>query len=213
LICLENTYGATGGTPVSADYIAQVGAIAQENGLQLHIDGARIFNAAAALNIPVDQLVAPADSLTFCLSKGLCAPVGSILVGSQDFIRRARRTRKILGGGMRQAGILAAAGLIALREMTQRLHEDHANACALAEGLLSVPHISLDLAQVQTNMVLLDINESAPISYTELVERLYSDHNIRMSSPYKGRSRMVTHYWISRDDVETVIQAMRTLLS
>ncbi len=213
LICLENTYGATGGTPVSAEYTAQVGEIAHENGLKLHIDGARIFNAATALKIPIDELVAPADSVTFCLSKGLCAPVGSILVGSTEFIQEARRVRKSLGGGMRQVGILAAAGLIALREMTQRLQEDHDNACLLAEGLLKIPHVHLDLAQVQTNMILFSVDDSAPISIKELITRMKEDYNVVLSGPRNGKFRAVTHYWIKRQDVEHTLDAMRTLLS
>ncbi len=215
LICLENTQGATGGIPLTADYTAQVGQIAQEHNLRLHIDGARIFNAAAALNVPVQDLVAPADSVSFCLSKGLCAPVGSLLVGSSAFIAEARRTRKALGGGMRQAGILAAAGLIALREMTQRLAEDHANACALAEGLAAIPHITIDPSRVRTNMVFFTIEETAPISIEELVTRLKNDYNIVMGGYANGRTqvRMLTHYWITRDHVEQVIHAMRTLLS
>lgn len=215
LICLENTQGATGGIPLTADYTAQVGQIAQEHNLRLHIDGARIFNAAAALNVPVQNLVAPADSVSFCLSKGLCAPVGSLLVGSSAFIAEARRTRKALGGGMRQAGILAAAGLIALREMTQRLAEDHANACALAEGLAAIPHITIDPSRVRTNMVFFTIEETAPISIEELVTRLKNDYNIVMGGYANGRTqvRMLTHYWITRDHVEQVIHAMRTLLS
>ncbi|MEP7294367.1 MAG: low-specificity L-threonine aldolase, partial [Chloroflexota bacterium] len=135
LVCLENTQGSTSGAPVPAAYIRQVAEISHTNGMKLHIDGARIFNAATYFNTPVKDLTADADSLTFCFSKGLCAPVGSMIVGSQEFITRARKIRKSLGGGMRQAGILAAAGLIALNTMSKRLGEDHANARALAEGL------------------------------------------------------------------------------
>ncbi len=135
LICLENTQSMAGGIPITAEYTAKVGAIARENNLKLHIDGARLFNAATALKVDVKDLVAPADSVSFCLSKGLCAPVGSLLVGSKEFIDEARHNRKLLGGGMRQVGILAAAGLISLRKMTGRLHIDHENACALAEGI------------------------------------------------------------------------------
>lgn len=215
LICLENTQAGVGGIPVSAEYTAQVGAIAREHGLKLHIDGARIFNAAAALNTPVHELVAPADSITFCLSKGLCAPVGSILVGDGDFIARARRARKALGGGMRQVGVLAAAGLIALHEMTQRLNEDHQNACALAEGLATIPHIQVDPSRVRSNMLLMNIDETAPISVDELVSRLKNEYNVIMGGYSNGRTsiRLVTHYWITRDHVDHIIGAMRTLLA
>jgi threonine aldolase len=215
LICIENTQGAAGGIPLTAEYTAQVGQIAHEHGLRLHIDGARIFNAAAALNVPVQELAAPADSVTFCLSKGLCAPVGSVLVGRRDFIAEARRIRKSLGGGMRQAGILAAAGLIALREMTQRLAEDHANACALAEGLATIPHIRIDPSRVRTNMVLFQFDEDMPISIEELVTRLKNDYNIVIGGYANGRTqiRFVTHYWITRNHVDHVIHAMRTLLA
>ncbi|MBL8164840.1 MAG: low-specificity L-threonine aldolase [Anaerolineae bacterium] len=215
LICLENTQGTVGGIPISAAYTAQVGELARKNGLKLHIDGARIFNAAAALDTSAKELVAAADSVSFCLSKGLCAPVGSVLVGSKAFIAEARRTRKLLGGGMRQGGILAAAGLIALRKMTLRLGEDHANACALAEGLANIPGITLDMSRVQTNMVFFDLDEHVRISPEVFSEQLRNDYNILMR-PYPGytrRFRAVTHYWITRAQVDQTIEAIRTLLA
>jgi threonine aldolase len=214
LICLENTQGTIGGIPITAEYTDRVGSIAQEYGLKLHIDGARIFNAAAALGTTAAELVAAADSVSFCLSKGLCAPVGSVLVGSHEFIAEARRTRKQLGGGMRQAGVLAAAGLIAIRQMTSRLTIDHANARTLAEGLAEIPGIHIDLSKVQTNMVFFDLLEDAPVTPEAFSERLKNDYNIRMN-PYPGftrRFRAVTHYWITEEQVETVLQAIRTLL-
>ncbi len=215
LICLENTQGTVGGIPISADYTAQVGAIAREHGLRLHIDGARIFNAATALGTDAKMLVADADSVSICLSKGLCAPVGSVLVGSRDFIHEARRTRKSLGGGMRQAGILAAAGLISIREMAKRLGEDHANARVLAEGLATMPCIEIDVSKVQSNMVFFNLMKDAPISPENFSERLRMDYNIYMN-PYPGTThkfRAVTHYWISRDHVNQTLEAIRTLLS
>jgi threonine aldolase len=215
LICLENTQGTIGGIPVTAEYTAQVGEIAKANNLKLHIDGARIFNAATALNTPVNDLVAPADSVSFCLSKGLCAPVGSILVGSKDFIREAHRTRKILGGGMRQAGILAAAGLIALHKMTKRLHEDHANACLLAEGVAKIPHLKVDVSRVQTNMFFFDLAEDAPLTIEELRARLKDEDKVLMGG-YAGmpnRIRLVTHYWIKPEHVETALTGLRNLLT
>jgi threonine aldolase len=215
LIALENTQGTVGGMPVSVEYTRQVAEIARANSLKLHIDGARIFNAAAALNTTASELVAEADSMTFCLSKGLCAPVGSIIVGEKAFIKEAHRLRKTLGGGMRQVGVIAAAGLVAIREMIDRIPEDHANACLLAEGLQSVPHIELDLSSVKTNFVMFDLLETAPLAPDELVMRLQRDYNILMR-PYPGfqrRFRAVTHYWITPERVRQTVDAMRSLLS
>ena len=215
LICLENTQGTIGGIPITAEYTAQVGEIARANNLKLHIDGARIFNAATALNTPAKDLVAPADTVSFCLSKGLCAPIGSILVGSKDFIHEAHRTRKTLGGGMRQAGILAAAGLIALHKMTTRLHEDHANACLLAEGVAQIPHLSIDLSRVKTNMFFFDLTDDAPISITELRARLKDEYKVLIGG-YAGlpnRVRLVTHYWITPEKVEQALTALRNVLA
>lgn len=214
LICLENTQGSVGGAPVPAEYIRQVVELAGEHGLKVHIDGARIFNAAAALNTPVRELTAGADSVTFCLSKGLCAPVGSVIVGSKAFIERARRVRKSLGGGMRQVGVLAAAGLIALREMTTRLHEDHEHARLLAEGLAAMPYIKLDLARVKTNMFYFNLTEDAPVDAETLSKRLQEEHNIllRAYSVQERRFRVVTHYWIKREHIPVILDAMRETL-
>ncbi len=213
LICLENTQGIRGGIPITAEYTAQVGEIARANGLKLHIDGARIYNAAAALNVDVKELAAPADSISFCLSKGLCAPVGSLLVGSKPFIKEARRTRKMLGGGMRQVGVLAAAGLIALRDMPGRLKDDHANACTLAEGLATLPHIQIDLSRVQSNMVFFELAEDAPIEPSVLRERLKTEYNILINtSGTPRRFRAVTHYYVSREDVDKALEAFRALI-
>jgi threonine aldolase len=186
-----------GGIPVPKSYIDAVGEIAREHGLALHVDGARIFNAATALNCNVADLVAAADSVSFCLSKGLCAPVGSVLVGSEAFITRARRVRKLVGGGMRQAGVLAAAGLIALDKMTLRLHEDHAHARRLAEGLARMPQIEIDLARVQTNMVFFNVRPEAGITAAELAERLHQKHRVQILDVGEYRFRAVLHYWIS----------------
>lgn len=214
LICLENTHGGASGAPVPLAYIEQVAEIAREHNLKLHIDGARIFNAATALNTDVKTLTAPADSVSVCLSKGLCAPVGSVIVGSKDFIKRAHRIRKSLGGGMRQAGILAAAGLISLREMSTRLAEDHTNARLLAEGLAATPYIAVKLEQVHTNMFFFTLKPDAPITVSDLIARLQAEHNI-IIRPYnaeRGEFRVVTHYWIKRQDVYTVLNAVRSLL-
>ncbi len=156
LLCLENTHNFCGGTVLSPEDVEKIIAPAREKRLALHLDGARIFNAATALEIDAVRLAAPFDSVMFCLSKGLCSPVGSVLVGPADFIDEARRLRKLLGGGMRQAGVLAACGIISLTEMTARLGEDHANARFLAERLAELPGIEVDMDSVQTNMVLLD---------------------------------------------------------
>lgn len=212
LIALENTQGTVGGIPVPKSYIDAVGDIAREHHLKLHIDGARIFNAATALCCDVADLVAAADSVTFCLSKGLSAPVGSVLVGSQEFIDEARRVRKVLGGGMRQAGVLAAAGLIALDKMTQRLDEDHAHARLLAEGLAAMPHIQIDLERVMTNMVFFSLADGAGMTAPELAERLKA-RNIWIMALDDRRFRAVTHYWIRREHIMQTLDAIREELS
>lgn len=214
LICLENTQAGAGGAPLPANYVRHVGLLAHEKGLKLHIDGARLFNAAAALNVPARDLVTEADSVTFCLSKGLCAPIGSLLVGSKDLIEKAKRARKMLGGGTRQAGIVAAAGLIALREMTQRLQGDHATARTLAEELARIPGVEVNLEQVRTNILYFTLNEQAAISPEELAERLWEEHQILIGNNY-GTSgfRLVTHYWITPERVESVIDGMKALLA
>lgn len=212
LIALENTQGSVGGIPLTKEYTDAVGALAREYDVALHIDGARIFNAAAALEVDVADLVEAADSVTFCLSKGLCAPVGSVLVGSCEFIERARRVRKILGGGMRQAGVLAAAGLVALETMTDRLREDHETARLLAEGLAEMPQIVIDLAHVQTNMVFFSLADDVPISAPELAERMRG-HNVLMLPMSERSFRAVTHYWIRPEDVVYVLAALQKELA
>ncbi len=211
LITIENTQGTVGGVPLSVDYTNRVAEIAKSHGLKFHIDGARIFNAAAACGVPVSELTENADSVTFCLSKGLCAPVGSVLVGSRDFIKEARRVRKVLGGGMRQAGVLAAAGLIGLHEMSQRLHEDHANAALLAEGLSEIPGVQV-LSQ-HTNFVFFWLEDNAKLA-PKAFEKAMADHHIIMR-PYPGHERKyrcVLHYWITRERVEIVLNTMKTVL-
>jgi threonine aldolase len=151
LVCLENTHNMCNGTPLTAEYTAQVARLARVHGLRVHMDGARIFNAAAALGVDAQELVRDVDSVMFCLSKGLCAPVGSLLCGSADFIAEARRARKVVGGGMRQAGVLAAAGIVALEEIVPRLEEDHVRARRLAEGLAEIPGV--EVAPVTTNIL------------------------------------------------------------
>lgn len=215
LIVLENTQAASGGNPLTAQYTQAVANIAHEHGLKLHIDGARLFNAAAALSVPANELVADADSVSFCLSKGLCAPVGSVLVGAQAFITEARRARKILGGSMRQVGILAAAGLVAIHEMIDRLADDHANACLLAEGLATIPGLRVEVERVRTNFVFFDLLPEARLSSAEFCERLAKDYRIviRPLRTNPNRFRLVTHYWITSERVGHVIEAVNSLLS
>lgn len=212
LITLENTHNRCGGVPLTVEYTDQVGELAREHGLKLHLDGARIFNAATALNVDVQQLVKAADSVMFCLSKGLAAPVGSLLCGSEGFIARARKMRKQLGGGMRQAGILAAAGMIALQKMRLRLEEDHARARRLAEGLEKVPGLELDPAKPATNMVYSKLVDDVPLSGEEVAGRL-KEQGVLVGVTGERRFRLVTHYWIQDGDVDRVVQAFQKVLS
>ena len=204
MILLENTHNGTGGTVLSSEYMNSVSEISKENGLVLHLDGARIFNAAAALGIPASVLAEPADSVTFCLSKGLCAPVGSLLCGSEDFIRRARRARKQLGGGMRQAGILAAAGIVALEKMVDRLSEDHDRARRLAAGLQALPAISVEQDFPPTNMFYMTLDPAAGFTTHDLIERLERD-GIKLTARYGYRMRLVVHYWIDDAAIDRAI--------
>jgi threonine aldolase len=183
-----------------------VGELARQHGLRLHIDGARIFNAAAALGVPAAELVAPADSITFCLSKGLCAPVGSLICGSHDFIARVHRIRKQLGGGMRQAGILAAAGLVALETMVERLGEDHERARCLAEGLAAIPGVILEPGTPHTNMVFLKLDGKFPLDAPQTAARL-KGLGVLAGDTGPRSFRLVTHYWIDDQAVKKAIQA------
>jgi threonine aldolase len=211
LVCLENTHNYCGGVALSAQYTQAVADVARRNGLALHLDGARIFNAALALGVEPRQLAAPADSVMFCLSKGLSCPVGSMLCGSAEFIQRARRARKILGGGMRQAGVLAAAGIVALEQMVDRLQEDHENAWTLAEGIAEIPGLDLDLDTVQTNIVFFDV-VSERMSAQQFVDALRPE-GVWMLVLGSGRVRAVTHYGIARQDVERALQVMQRIMT
>ncbi len=210
LICLENTHNNCFGVPLTATYTAQVVALARRRGLKVHIDGARIFNAAAALEVDVQELVKDVDSVTFCLSKGLCAPVGSVLCGSAAFIAEARRARKVLGGGMRQAGLLAAAGIIAIEEMTLRLDADHACAQCLGEGLAAIPGI--EVYPVYTNMVYFQLTDEITLSAPEVQARLKERGVLIMARDMRS-FRAVTHYWIDADGVDYALEAVRAVLS
>ena len=212
LIVLENTQLRCGGTPISAAYTRSVANLAREHNLALHLDGARIFNAAAALDVAAIELATPADSVTFCLSKGLCAPVGSVLRGSGEFIHKARRIRKQLGGGMRQAGILAAAGIVALKEMTGRLKEDHQRARSLAKGLAGIPGLSLKDQVPPSNMIFINLDPACPLSDQELVEGLKS-RGILIGKVVPRQFRLVTHYWIDERAVKVTLDAFRQVVA
>ena len=227
LIVLENTHAHSMGQPLTPAYTAEIATIAHGHGVPLHVDGARLFNAAIALGVDVSELLAPADSATFCLSKGLACPVGSIVVGSAGFVARARRARKLVGGGMRQVGILAAAGLVALSDgpdgMVRRLAEDHANARRLAEGLASLPGIvGLDPARATTNFVVFGVavtdpaSAAARLSPRELRDRfldaLRAEGVLMVDYPH-DTIRAVTHYGVDEEDVDLVVQASRKALA
>jgi threonine aldolase len=207
LIVLENTHNAKGGVPLTASYTNSVGKLAKSKGLKLHIDGARIFNASTALNVDVKTLVEAADSITFCLSKGLCAPFGSVLCGTKEFIEKARHRRKMLGGGLRQSGIMASAGLIALHKMTKRLPEDHANAFKFYEGLQDITGIKR--LSCHTNFVWFEL--TAPISPQVFVDELVK-YKIKLT-PKGTKFRCAFHYWIMSDKVESSIRAFKAILS
>jgi threonine aldolase len=211
LISLENTHNRCGGVVLRVDYTRAVGEIAHRHGLRLHLDGARIFNAATALGVRAAALAAPADSVTFCLSKGLCAPVGSVLCGTKEFIQRARRMRKMLGGGMRQAGIIAAAGIVALEKMVDRLSEDHRRARTLAEGLSRVPGLLIETDPPQTNMVFLSLADWVPLSAEVMLRRL-ENQGIRAGLVEARRFRLVTHLGIDDAAIERAVAAFEAAL-
>lgn len=211
LIILENTHNLCSGFPLETAYVQAVGDIAQRHGLKLHVDGARLFNAAVSLGVQASELAAPADSVSICLSKGLAAPVGSVICGSREFIDEARRSRKIVGGGMRQAGVIAAAGIVALTEMVDRLADDHANARRLAEGLSATPGITIDPTQIQTNIVFFEVTHKQ-ITAGDLVERLDAT-GIRMLSTAPGKIRAVTHYHIKEEDIDLALEKISEVMN
>ncbi len=213
LIVLENTQNRCGGAPISAAYTKQVGDFAHSMGLKFHMDGARIFNAAAALKTTAKELVAPVDSVTFCLSKGLCAPVGSVLCGSKDFIYEAIRIRKQLGGGMRQVGFMAAAGVVALEEMTERLGEDHEHIQALTDGLTKIPGLHKYLnPPISTNMLFIGLDDSVKADGATVISKM-AEQGILIGSTGPRTFRMVTHYWIKDEDVNMTIKAFKQVMS
>jgi threonine aldolase len=208
LVCLENTHNRHGGTCSTPEEISAVAGVAHESGIPVHLDGARLFNAAVALGRPAADFTRDLDSVTFCVSKGLSAPVGSVVCGSADFIGRARRFRKMIGGGMRQAGIIAAAGIIGLERMVDRLAEDHVNARALAEGLARLPSIRIDLASVQTNIVILHVDR--PGGVDALVQGCAA-RKVKVHAISPTSIRCVTHKDVDADDIGRALDAFKEL--
>lgn len=205
LVALENTHNLCSGAAVELSHLAEVAEAARRRALPVHLDGARIFNAALALETSVARIAATADSLSFCLSKGLACPVGSLLCGSAEFIRRARRTRKVLGGGMRQVGVLAAAGIVALDKMVDRLAEDHQNARALAQGLGLIAGINVRSAKRRTNMVVFDV-EGGAAEAAKFVAAL-RERDVLIGARGGSTFRAVTHYGISRAAIDRAVAA------
>lgn len=209
VICVENTHNRCSGTVLSQQYLSDLKQLGERYGVPIHMDGARIFNAAAGSDLPVDVIASYTDSVQFCLSKGLAAPVGSIIAGDAEFIRRARGARKILGGAMRQSGVIAAAGIVALTEMVDRLPEDHGRARTLAEGLAAIDGVSVDLDLVQTNIV---IFQTAPAcEHTRFVEEMKA-RGVLVSNYGARGLRMVTHYQISDEDIQAALDVASSII-
>jgi threonine aldolase len=211
LLVLENTQNACGGTVLTPEHTRQAADLAHQHGLLVHIDGARIFNAAVAQAVTAATLTAEADSITFCLSKGLCCPAGSVIVGSQPFIEQVRRVRKMLGGGMRQAGILAAAGLVALDEMIDRLVDDHTRARNLAQALGQINGVHILNDPPPTNMVYVRLDPEATLTDDELIAGCAA-HDIIIRGR-NGVFRLVTHYWIDDEAVDKTVAVIQSLLT
>ena len=211
LIVLENTHNRCGGAVLEPEYCQEVARFARSNGLGMHLDGARIFNAAAALGLPAATLAEPFDSVTFCLSKSLCAPVGSVICGTQELIDRAHRVRKQLGGGMRQAGVLAAAGILGITEMAKRLDEDHVRARRLAAGLAEVPGIKVDEPPA-SNMVYLTIQPEANLDAAGLASRLETE-GVKVGIVESHRMRLVMHYWIGDAEVDQAVSSFARVMN
>jgi len=208
LLILENTQNKCGGVVLTRDYMIEAARIAHDAGLAVHLDGARIFNAAVDQGKPVSEMVDMVDSLTFCLSKGLCAPVGSVICGTKDFIAKVHRVRKQLGGGMRQAGVLAAAGIVALEEMVDRLSEDHQHARLLADGLQEVPGIRLDKGSPNTNMVYLVVEPNGERTAKQVAARL-RELGVLVGISGPNHFRLVCHYWIRDEDIPKIVSAFK----
>ncbi len=210
LVCIENSHNRYGGAIVKPEQIKALGAVSREHGLKLYMDGARIFNAAVGLGVDVKEFTKHVDNLMFCLSKGLSCPIGSLVVGSQEHIEKARRNRKLLGGGMRQAGVIAAFGIVALEKMISRLKEDHDNAKFLAQKISRIEGIKLNLENVQTNMVSFELN-AAKISDTMFLTGL-KERGVLALAQSKNKIRLVTHYGIRQEHVEKAAFAIEEIL-
>jgi threonine aldolase len=211
LICLENTHNRCGGTYQTPAYMKQVADFARAHNLKVHLDGARLFNSVAAQGLKATDLTQHVDSLTFCLSKGLSAPVGSLICGARDFIKQAHRQRKMLGGGMRQAGVLAAAGIVALETMVDRLAEDHARARALAEGLRANRNLILREGTPATNMVFVSLADSVPFNAEQAAEKL-KERGVLVGAVSERGFRLVLHCWIDDEGVRRAIAAFEDVL-
>ncbi len=216
LLCIENTHNRCGGAVLNLEQLDSLANLAHAHNVKVHMDGARIFNAATTLGVPVSTLANKVDSMMFCLSKGLSAPVGSMVVGSKEFIWKAHRMRKLLGGGMRQAGILAAAGIVALEQMVERLAEDHENSKKLAYGLADFPQIEIDADRVVTNIVNFSVldNQQKRLSdaQTQRFLEQMREHGVLMGTMGEGTIRAVTHYGIDADDITTALNGIRKAL-
>lgn len=207
LICVEEAHGC--GAVVPLETLKEIKQIADKHSIPVHMDGARIFNAAAALGVDVKEVAACCDTVMFCLSKGLSAPAGSMVAGSKSFIDKARKNRKLMGGGMRQVGILAAAGIIALEKMTSRLHEDHENAKYMAERLAEIPGIEVINDRLDIDMVFFKMGEEV-IPEKTLVEKFY-EKNIKINGVEDGEYRFVAHIGVTREDIDYVISCIKEL--
>jgi threonine aldolase len=209
LVCVENTHNRHGGTVITPEQLHAISIVAKAHGLKLYMDGARIFNAAVALKVDVKELTRNVDNLMFCLSKGLSCPVGSVVVGTREFIDNARKMRKVLGGGMRQAGIIAAPGIVALEKMVDRLEDDHKNAKRLAEGISKIKGIAVNMERVQTNIVLFDISGLGVAD--ELFLSKLRENGVLALASAKNKVRMVTHRGIEKEHIEKAIVAIENV--
>ncbi|MEG0773365.1 GntG family PLP-dependent aldolase [Clostridium sp.] len=209
LICLENAHSS--GRVVSLEVMDEIHKVASEYNLPIHLDGARLFNAATYLDVDVKEITSRVESVMFCLSKGLCAPVGSILAGRKDFIAKAKKNRKLMGGGLRQAGFLAAAGLVALKDMRENLKKDHEKAILLAKELLKIPGIKVNLDDIHLNMVFFDMTETG-ISSDYMVGK-FLENGIKISGEEDGVMRFVTHYWITEEDIHFAVDLLKSLIN
>jgi len=211
LLCLENTHNICYGNPINSEYFVNVKEVIEEHNIKLHIDGARIFNAASALNTEVEKLTSEADSVSFCLSKGLSCPAGSIIAGNTNFINKAKRIRKALGGGMRQAGILASAGIYALNNLTKRLSDDHHNAQKLANELNNINEIKINLDYVKTNIIFFYLSDVVKLTDNEFINKLL-EKNIKIDSKGNSKFRIVTHSDFNEQDIDTVVSAIKSII-